>query len=132
MGKADQATLPSDEERAQLAYMVLALFKRWGLEDSQKLELLGLSPRAKKQLEAHKKGRPLDADPETLGRASGLLSLHNHLANRFPGDDDVRTYTWVATPHPELDERTPLDVMLGEGVPGIRRVLELAQSEAAG
>ena len=129
MGKAEQPTLPSDEERAQLAYMVLALFKRWGLEDSQKLELLGLSPRAKKQLEAHKKGRPLEADPESLGRASGLLSLHNHLADRFPGDDDVRTYTWVATPHPELDDGTPLDVMLADGIAGIRRVLELAKAE---
>lgn len=131
MGKTEQPTLPSDEERAQLAYMVLALFKRWGLEDSQKLELLGLSPRAKKQLEAHKKGRPLEADPETLGRASGLLSLHNHLADRFPGDDDVRTYTWVATAHPALDHRTPLEVMLADGVAGIRRVLELAKGETA-
>ena len=129
MGEAEQPTLPSDEERAQLAYMVLALFQRWGLEESQKLELLGLSPRAKKQLEAHKKGRPLEAHPETLGRASGLLSLHNHLADRYPGDDDVRTYTWVATAHPDLADRTPLEVMLNEGVPGIRRVLELAKDD---
>jgi hypothetical protein len=35
----------------------------------------------------------------------------------------------VATAHPDLDERTPLDVMLSEGVPGIRRVLELAKGE---
>jgi len=128
MAEAPQPTLPSDEERAQLAYMVLALFKRWGLEESQKLTLLGLSPRAKKRLEAHKKGRPLDPDPETLGRASGLLSIHNHLADRFPGDDDTRTYTWVVTPQPGLDDRRPLDIMLEEGVPGIRRVLEHLQA----
>ena len=124
MGESAQPTLPSDEERAQLAYMVLALFRRWGLEESQKLTLLGLSPRAKKRLEAHKKGRPLEPDPETLGRASGLLAIHQQLADRFPGDDDVRTYTWVVTPQPGLDNRRPVDLMLEEGVPGIRRVLE--------
>jgi len=123
MSEASRPTLPSDEERAQLAYMILALFRRWGLEESQKLVLLGLSPREKKRLEAHKKGRPLEPDPETLGRASGLLSIHNHLADRFPGDD-TRTYTWVVTPQPDLGDRRPLDIMLEEGVAGIRRVLE--------
>ncbi|HKJ70665.1 MAG TPA: antitoxin Xre/MbcA/ParS toxin-binding domain-containing protein [Gammaproteobacteria bacterium] len=129
MGDPQQPSLPSEEERAQLAYMVLALFQRWGLEDSQKLVLLGLSRRDKKRLEAHKKGRPLDPEPATLGRASGLLTLHQRLADRFPGDDDPRTYTWVVEPHPDLDDRRPLDVMLEDGVAGIRRVLELAQSE---
>ena len=124
MAEAKHATLPSDEERAQLAYMVLALFRRWGLEESQKLSLLGLSPRNKKRLEAHKKGRPLDPDPETLGRASGLLSIHQHLADRFPGDDDARAYTWVVSQQPAFEERRPLDIMIEEGVPGIRRVLD--------
>jgi uncharacterized protein (DUF2384 family) len=124
MAEANHAALPSDDERAQLAYMVLALFRRWGLEESQKLSLLGLSPRNKKRLEAHKKGRPLEPDPETLGRASGLLAIHQHLADRFPGDDDSRAYTWVASPQPAFGDRRPLDIMLEEGVPGIRRVLE--------
>lgn len=127
MGDARESSRPSEEERGQLAYMVLALFRRWGLEDAQKLALLGLSPRDKKRLEAHKKGRPLDPDPETLGRTSGLLGIHQRLADRFPGDNDPRTYTWIATPQPELEGRRPLDVMLDEGVAGIRRVLEHLQ-----
>ncbi|MFB6261581.1 MAG: antitoxin Xre/MbcA/ParS toxin-binding domain-containing protein [Thiohalorhabdaceae bacterium] len=131
MAESSQPTLPPEDERAQLAYMVLALFRRWGLEDSQKLELLGHSPREKKRLEAHKKGRPLEPDPETLGRASGLLAIHQQLADRFPGDDDIRTYTWVVTPQSELDDRRPLDIMLEDGVPGIRRVLEHLQGGQA-
>ncbi|MEF8793708.1 hypothetical protein [Thiohalorhabdus sp.] len=129
MAESSPPTLPPEDERAQLAYMVLALFRRWGLEDSQKLELLGHSPREKKRLEAHKKGRPLEPDPETLGRASALLAIHQQLADRFPGDDDIRTYTWVVTTQPDLDDRRPLAIMLEEGVSGIRQVLEHLQAD---
>jgi uncharacterized protein (DUF2384 family) len=128
MAESEQPVLPPEEERTQLAYMVLALMRRWGLEDSQKLALLGLSPRDKKQLEAHKKGRPLAPDPEILGRASGLLVIHQRLADRYPDDADQRTYTWVVTPQPDLEDRRPLEVMLEEGAPGIRRILEHLQA----
>ena len=128
MAEAEQPVLPSQEERAQLAYMVLTLMRRWGLEDSQKLTLLGLSPRDKKALQAHKKGRPLEPDPETLGRTSGMLVIHQRLVDRYPDDEDQRIYTWVVTSQPELDGQRPIDIMLDEGALGIRRVLEHLQS----
>ncbi|MFP4560669.1 MAG: MbcA/ParS/Xre antitoxin family protein [Thiohalorhabdus sp.] len=110
-------------ERSYLAYNVTTLFKRWGLEDAQQTALLGLPRREKKQLERFRKGAPLPEEPEVLGRASGLLAVNQRLADRFPADDP-RVYTWVVTPEEGLEGRRPLDVMLEDGVPGIRRVLE--------
>ncbi|MFA9461046.1 antitoxin Xre/MbcA/ParS toxin-binding domain-containing protein [Thiohalorhabdus sp. Cl-TMA] len=114
-------------ERTYLAYNVTTLFKRWGLEDAEQTGLLGLSRRDKKQLDRFRKGEPLPEEPEILGRASALLAIHQQLADHYPADDP-RVYTWMVTPEAGLEERRPVDLMLEEGVPGIRRVLQFLDS----
>ena len=122
MTDSDAPAPPSAEERGSLATMVTTLFGRWGLEEEQQLALLGLSRRDKKTLEAHRKGEPLPADPETLGRAGALLAIHQLLAAEDP-DRPERAALWIVESHPCFTGRRPLDVMVEDGIPGIRAVL---------
>jgi hypothetical protein len=58
---------------------------------------------------------------DTLDRAGFLLGIHKGLRLLFPEDPALR-YDWVKRRNRLLDERTPLEVMLDEGLVGLARI----------
>ena len=113
---ADEAT------RRDLARVLAALFARWDLPGDAQLALLGLSPESRKLLPQYRRGeRALPNTRDTLDRAGYLLGIHKGLRLLFP-EDDVLRYGWIRRRNRLLGERTPLDVMLDEGLVGLARV----------
>ena len=113
---ADEAT------RRDLARVLAALFARWELPGDAQLALLGLSPESRKLLAQYRRGeRALPNTRDTLDRAGYLLGIHKGLRLLFPEDEALR-YGWIRRRNRLLDGRTPLDVMLEEGLVGLARV----------
>lgn len=113
---ADEAT------RRDLARAVAALFERWELPANIQLALLGMSPESRKVLSQYRRGeRALPNTRDTLDRVGYLLGIHKGLRLLFPEDATLR-YSWVHRRNRMLAERTPLQVMLEDGLVGLARV----------
>lgn len=117
--------LSSEADRRDLARVVGALFERWGLDTDLQMQLLGMSPKSRKQLPRYRAGEhPLPASRDTLDRAGFLLGIHKGLRLLFPEDETLR-FSWVHRRNRALDGATPLEVMVRDGLLGIARVARL-------
>lgn len=114
--------LAADATRRDLARVVAALFARWELPGDTQLALLGLSPESRKLLAQYRRGeRALPNTRDTLDRAGYLLGIHKGLRLLFPEDPALR-YGWIRRRNGLLGDRTPLDVMLADGLVGLARI----------
>ncbi|HSR65037.1 MAG TPA: antitoxin Xre/MbcA/ParS toxin-binding domain-containing protein [Xanthomonadaceae bacterium] len=114
--------LSGEDARRHLARVVAALFGKWELPGEVQLALLGLSPESRKLLAQYRRGeRALPNTRDTLDRAGYLLGIHKGLRLLFPEDPALR-YGWVRRRNRQLGDRTPLEVMLEEGMVGLARI----------
>ena len=106
------------ETRQVLGECVVALFRRWSLDDIDQAALLGM--RASAPLH---NGEAVPDDPLVLARVGHLLAIDRalHALYRYaPRERDG----WVTSSDPHLDGRTPLSIMLDHGLAGIVAVRE--------
>lgn len=114
--------LARDEARRDLARVLAALFEKWALPTEQQLALLGMSPESRKVLAQYRRGeRALPNSRDTLDRAGYLLGIHKGLRMLFPEDPELR-FGWVRRRNRLLEGRTPLEVMLEDGLVGLARI----------
>lgn len=114
--------LSTEQSRQVLAKALLALFDHWQLTADQMLALLGLSPGSKSVLPQYRRGeRALPSGRDVADRASYLLRIHKGVRMLYPRDAELR-YGWVNRPKEVLDGKTPLEVMLNDGLLGVARM----------
>lgn len=117
--------LTEEEARRDLARMVAALFDKWALPTDTQLALLGMSPGSRNVLAQYRRGeRALPNARDTPDRAGYLLGIHKGLRLLFPEDQALR-YSWVSRRNRLLAERSPLQVMLEDGLVGLARIVRL-------
>jgi hypothetical protein len=124
MPKTFVGELRDFESRRALAEAVTALLDRWNLAAADRSSLLGLDQEA-----ALRPGEALPEDPAVLQRTGHLLAIGRALRRVYPYLPTLRD-GWVATPEPALAGKTPLAVMLAEGIEGIQAVRELIESRS--
>jgi hypothetical protein len=113
-----------EQRRADLARVVMQIFHEWGVEPRQQAMLLGLSGDAPNHLlDRFRKGMPTAEEAGLLQRMSHILSIRNALHQSHPHSPAMANY-WVTTAHPYFNDQSPLEVMLGRGTDGMRRILE--------
>ncbi len=103
------------EGRRALAEVILAMFRRWGVEASQQAKLLGVE-----EVETLWHGGALPDNAGVLERAGMLLAIDRHLGKKF-ADQPLMRERWVSFPNIWLQGRSPLQKML-EGIEGLREV----------
>lgn len=117
--------LAEDQTRSDLARVLMALFERWSLSTDAQLSLLGLSPESRKLLGLYRRGeRALPNQRDALDRAGYLMGIHKGLRLLFPENPELR-YSWVKRRNQVLEGRTPLEVMLEDGLVGLARIARL-------
>jgi len=111
------------ERRMDLAQTLIRVLRNWGLSSEQQIALLGLPEGTKaRALNKFVAGTPFPDDYNSLMRANYLLSIQNAVSSLFPHNATAANY-WMTTPSHYFTDHTPLDIMLNEGVDGMRRVL---------
>ncbi len=99
-----------------------ALLDKWDLPGEVQLSLLGLSPESRKLLPLYRRGeRALPNSRDSLDRAGYLLGIHKGLRLLFPENEALR-YRWVQVGNRMLNGRTPLQVMVEDGLVGVARI----------
>ncbi|WP_455208908.1 MbcA/ParS/Xre antitoxin family protein [Kaarinaea lacus] len=111
------------ERRVDLARTLMAVLRNWGLTEQQKVSLLGLPEDTKaRTINKFASGTPFPDDYESLMRANYLLSIQNAVDSLFPHNATAANY-WMTTSSHYFAEHTPLEIMLNEGLEGMKRVL---------
>jgi len=119
--KSDEVSLDTVDSRKALTALVIKLFNLWGLNTSDQLELLGLSPKSRAMLSKYAKGEALSATRDMNDRIGWLLSIHKALRLLYPRNEDIR-YSWVNRRNTAFHNLAPLDVMKEQGIIGLARV----------
>ena len=113
--------IPPNDKLA-LTRRAIHVLTDWGVEPTDQCRLLGLPDKdAGRRFRRYRLGTPFPDDPEIWGRVALLLKLHNALNQLFP-HSTLSADLWVTTPRVKFGNRTPLDLMLADGIEGIRRV----------
>ena len=125
----DAKTVQSEEGRRALGQVATMILETWGLQPAEQAMMLGLQCDLVTRLPAYRAGtKPLPELSDVLERAGNLLAIHCALGRVFPGNSDER-YEWVQQPNARFCEgRKPLDLMLDDGLPAIRRVEWVVES----
>ncbi|MGQ0620591.1 MAG: antitoxin Xre/MbcA/ParS toxin-binding domain-containing protein [Panacagrimonas sp.] len=114
---ASRATF-SRQDRARMAKMLMSLFEQWGIDVSTQAELLGLSKTSRTAIAKYKKGAPLPDSRDLIDRVGNLFGIHKSLRLLYPHNREL-VYSWLSLRNRSLDNRTPLEIMLEQGLPGI-------------
>lgn len=131
------ATLNDAETRRQYSAPAFRGFAGvatdWNLTDAQQLLLLGESISRPTLHEWKKKGFSTALTIDQLTRISLLLGIYEGL-QRFFRRAPEEAERWLRRPRAErpFDGRTPLDVMLERGIPGLGDVRQYIDSAAGG
>lgn len=122
LSSARPPNLAEEQPRRDIARVLAALFEKWALPTEAQLALLGMSPESRKVLAQYRRGeRPLPNSRDALDRAGYLMGIHKGLRLLFPEDETLR-YDWVHRRNQILEGRTPLEVMLEDGLVGLARI----------
>ncbi len=131
----DTASDPETRERLSPAAVrgFLGLTSLWGLSEANQLTLLGASI-SRPTLGVWKSGGTKTAlNIDQLTRISLLLGIHEGL-ERFFRRQPAESAAWLRRPRTDepFDGRTPLDVMLHGGIPGLEATRRYIDSAAGG
>jgi hypothetical protein len=105
-------------QRERLSVMVCRLFDLWELDTVTQALLLGLSEGTRATVARYRKGQPMSDQRDVLERVGNLLGIHKSLQLLYPHNPEMRN-SWVKARNRLLDNRTPLEVMVEHGLPGI-------------
>jgi len=109
------------DDRSELAKMVITLFTRWQLSTEDQLSLLGLSTTNRGALTRYRKGEPLASNRDLLERVGILLGIHKSLRLLFPRNREL-AYTWMTQGNRAFDGMTPAESIKKWGFTGLLMV----------
>ena len=103
----------------------LRILDRWRVDHAAQLGLLGMPddmhPRMLRR--ARNGDSTLSEDSDLLTRIRSIFEIHNTLEKMFPHNLQMADY-WVTTPNRQLQERSPLELMLANGLDGMQTVTQ--------
>lgn len=96
------------EKRATVEELATRLLNLWEVSPEDHRRLLG---------------RDMDTttEDEILDRIGWLLSIHRCLRLLYPKNPEIR-YSWISRRHEAFGWKSPLDILVGQGVKGMKQV----------
>lgn len=108
----------SADDRARMSKMLMSLFEHWGLDVATQAQLLGLSASSRTAVAKYRKGAPLPDNRDLLDRVGSLFGIHKSLRLLYPHNREL-VYAWPTLRNRRLDNQTPVEIMVDQGLPGI-------------
>ncbi len=111
------------EQMTALTQAVVTHMDEWKISAEEMLSVLGLSDEAKtRHLNAYRQGsKSLPQESDVLKRIDHIVGISDALRTTFPFSSQMRVM-WLQKPHRRFSKRTPLGVILDEGVNGLQKV----------
>ncbi len=112
----------SNEKMLIITGKVINYLDQWQLSAEEILNILGLPEIKPRHLSHYRKAeKPLPQTPEVYQRIDHIVGIADALRTTFPFSDKMRLM-WLRKPHRRFNRKTPLSVILDEGVNGLMRV----------
>ena len=107
---------------AELAQRTMAILDRWQLSREEIVAVLHLPARTRaRQLDRYRAGEALPNEAPLRARAEHIAGIDDALRTSFPRNVGIAA-RWLGTPHRRFRNRTPLALMLEDGIDGLCRV----------
>lgn len=107
------------EQRIELTRGVMAILDHWAVPAVAQVRLLGLPDTTKpRALHHYRQDTPLPEVPEVLERIEHLVGIADALRTSYPRNASMDAQ-WLNTINDRLDQRTPLEVMVDDGLDGV-------------
>lgn len=116
-----------DEMRRLLTKAAMRLFDDWQLTNSERLRLLGYSPRAHNVIRRYRQGAVIQKNSDAVIRVRLLLPIHRRLTTLL-GHNLAAQQDWLRDPHDQLDHQTPLATMADPDLNGLVQVHQLIRA----
>lgn len=111
----------SEEERSELASLVMRIFEDWELNTEYQKMLLGMDAEvANGELSRYRSGTAFPAVEELIERARHVVGIQQSLHRVFPLNPKMPSF-WLYTRNRQL-KGMPIEIMIEEGLPGMTRV----------
>ena len=112
----------TDQEKSRLSVFLISLLNEWGISNADKVTLLalptGTKPRA---IHQYQQGAPLPEDKNVQTRVSHFVGIAEALRLAYPRNLQGGKL-WLHRPNRHFNQRTPLSVMIEDGLSGIAAV----------
>jgi hypothetical protein len=120
MTKDDQKY--DETARLRMANEVMELFAQWQVSLDDQHSLLGLPDSVKKRhIYKYAEDQPLPEDSTVMERAQHLMGIADALRTYFPNSRHARS-RFIRTHSRKFSRRTPLQIMVDDGVSGLIRI----------
>jgi uncharacterized protein (DUF2384 family) len=99
--------------------IIFDILRGLGISEADQINLLGF-PKATKprMLQRYHNDTPLPDEEETIERMTHILAIAEALRTTYPCNYGMAK-KWLQAPHRRFNKRTPIEVMLDEGVGGL-------------
>ena len=109
----------SHDEQVSLTLRVIAVLDEWRLSSADKIFLLALPDKTRtRSIQKYQQGTPLPFDDTVRAHVEHLLGIGHSLRLANPRNIQAGSL-WLHRPHRRFENRTPMAVMLDEGLTGI-------------
>lgn len=109
----------NEEDRAQLAQLIMSLLDSWGLSSAEKIEILDFPESTRiRSVGQYSNGKPLPDNPNVLKRVEHLVGIADALRTSYPLNERMPAF-WLNKTNKRFGDRTPLNCMLQDGLDGI-------------
>ena len=109
----------SYEEQVNLTQRIIAILSEWRITSADKICLLALPEKTRNRaIQKYQEGTPLPFDEKVHERVAHLLGIGHSLRLANPLNTQAGSL-WLHRPHRRFNDRTPMAVMLEDGLVGI-------------
>jgi hypothetical protein len=107
------------EQRIELTRGVMAILDHWAVPAAAQIRLLALPDATKpRSLHRYHQDTPLPDEPEIMERIEHLIGIADALRTSYPRNASMDAQ-WLNTVNARFDNRTPLEVMVEDGLDGV-------------
>ena len=107
------------EKRIELTRAIISLLDDWGLSAVQQVEILGLPSGTRPGLiRQYRQNTPFPIDEQVAERIEHIIGIAEALRTSHPLNSAMDAI-WINKANYRLDNRTPLSVMVEDGLRGI-------------
>jgi hypothetical protein len=109
----------NEENRVELARLVMLLLDEWGLSNADKINILSFPDSQRvRSMRQYYNGKPLPEDSDVMQRVEHIVGIADALRTSYPLNDRMPSF-WLNKTNKLFGDRTPLDCMLQDGLDGI-------------
>ena len=110
------------EEQGQLASMIIELLDTWNIDSEDQITILGLPEKTPlRAIRKYRKCTPFPDSEAVMERVEHIIGIAEALRTTYPRNSQMGLQ-WMNKPHKRFESRTPVQIMVEDGLKGVIQV----------